>query len=152
MPAPLLRATRRIERFPGEGGWHFVPLPEIAPPTSAAFGMRTVRGSIDGVALARRKLMPRGDGTLFLPLPAVLRKRLRKAAGDTVDLELYDDRYGEEFVTAVRESLAAESAGLLECFDKLSPKQRDALLDWAYRPASEEEQVRRVLGMSTRMR
>ena len=87
-----------------------------------------------------------------LPIPAVLRKRLKKTAGETVALELYDDRYAQDFATAVRESLAAEGASLLARFEGLSPKHQDALLNWAYRPSNAEEQVRRVLAMSARVR
>ena len=151
-PMPLVSVTRVIERFPGRGGWHFVPVPEVAPPASAAFGMRTVRGSLDGVGFARRELMPRGDGTLFLPVSAALRRRLRKGEGDAVALVLYDDRYDGAFAEAVRESLAAEGGGVLAAFDALPPARREALLTWAYRPADAEEQVRRVLGLAGRIR
>jgi hypothetical protein len=64
-----------LEKIPGKGGWTYVVINEIAPDKRAKFGWVKVRGSIDDYELNQYKLMPMGNGKLFLPVRAEIRKK-----------------------------------------------------------------------------
>lgn len=80
-----------LEKFPGKGGWTFARIPEIKQDESKPFGWVTVKGSIDDVPFEKYKLMPMGNGQLFLPVNAALRKKIAKQAGDYITVSIYPD-------------------------------------------------------------
>lgn len=50
-----------------------------------------VKGTIDSYAFNQYKLMPMGNGRLFLPVKAEIRKKINKKEGDLVHVILYSD-------------------------------------------------------------
>ena len=78
----------RLKKFPGKGGWTYAEIPEIPQDRKAHFGWVRVNGSIDGYPLNKHKLMPMGNGTLFLPVKAAIRKKIGKEEGDHVQIIL----------------------------------------------------------------
>ncbi|GGS38841.1 MULTISPECIES: DUF1905 domain-containing protein [Actinokineospora] len=78
--------TAEIHRFPGPGGWHYVPVP---PETADHFapGMTRVAARIGATHWAT-SLLPKGDGTRFLALKAAVRKSEGLHEGDVVTVEL----------------------------------------------------------------
>jgi hypothetical protein len=91
MSQPIVNRICFLEKFPGKGGWTYALIPEIKPDPHAWFGWISVRGRIDDIELPRCKLMPKGDGQLFLPVNAAMRKKLKKQAGDEVHITLFTD-------------------------------------------------------------
>ena len=83
---PLVNATYLLQKFPGKGGWTYAAIPEIIQDKTKPFGWVTVRGSIDDYELKQYKLMPMGEGRLFLPVKAAVRKAIKKEAGDYVKI------------------------------------------------------------------
>ena len=73
-----------LEKFPGKGGWTFTRIPEIPQDKKAHFGWVKVRGTIDGYEIRKYHLMPMGNGTLFLPVKAEIRKHSKKKEGKFV--------------------------------------------------------------------
>ena len=69
-----------VELFPGPSGWHFV----AAPPEVSAACAEVAAGEYRW----HTSLMPKGDGSQFVPLDARAQKALRAEAGDTVVLRL----------------------------------------------------------------
>ncbi len=65
---PLIDANYLLEKIPGKGGWTYAAIPEIIQDKNTPFGWVTVRGFIDNYELKHYKLMPMGNGHLFLPL------------------------------------------------------------------------------------
>ena len=68
----------KLFRYPGKGGWTFVPVPErLAPPVTHGWGRTPVRASVDGhechTSVWRGK-----DGRTLLAVP----KHVRGAKGD----------------------------------------------------------------------
>lgn len=68
----------KLFRYPGTGGWTFVPVPErLAPPVTHGWGRTPVRASVDGhewdTSVWRGK-----DGRTLLSVP----KHVRGAKGD----------------------------------------------------------------------
>ncbi len=133
-----------IEKFEGKGGWTFVRVPQVAMDGSRPFGMVVVTGSIDHVALDRVKLMPYGDGTLFLPVNTKLRKALKKAAGEAVNLELRPDRESYVLPNELQECLAYESEQVQRAFNALSSESREAFAKWVYQAQRKSIQAERI--------
>jgi hypothetical protein len=50
-----------------------------------------VKGSIDSVELKNYRLIPMGNGTLFLPVKAEIRKKINKKEGDFIHVILFED-------------------------------------------------------------
>ncbi|MBL7732152.1 MAG: DUF1905 domain-containing protein [Chitinophagaceae bacterium] len=87
----LVNKKYLLKKFPGKGGWTYAEIPEIAQNKKNPFGWVRVKGSIDGIAISKYHLMPMGNGRLFLPVKASLRKQLKKGAGDYVAVILSPD-------------------------------------------------------------
>ncbi len=88
---PLVAKTYLLEKIPGKGGWTFARIPEVLQSKNTPFGWVKVKGSIDGVSFKKYHLMPMGNGHLFLPVKAEIRKKIKKQEGDYVDIVLYPD-------------------------------------------------------------
>ena len=88
---PLVDKQYKLERFQGKGGWTYARIPEIIQDKHAHFGWVKVRGSIDGFEIRKYHLMPMGNGRLFLPIKAEIRKKIGKKEGDTVHVILFVD-------------------------------------------------------------
>jgi Domain of unknown function (DUF1905) len=112
MGKPLVNKKYKLFKYPGKGGWIYAVIDEIAPNKKNRFGWVQVSGSVDGFALKRYKLMPMGNGKLFLPVRAEIRKAIGKKEGDTVQVILYADNSGieipEEFLLCLEDEPAAK--------------------------------------------
>ena len=105
-----------LERFAGKGGCTYARIPEILPDKQAHFGWVRVRGTIDSVEISKYHLMPMGNGFLFLPVKAAIRKKIAKQAGDKVHVVLYKDNFPAslpaELVACLRDEPMAYAAFL----------------------------------------
>jgi hypothetical protein len=88
---PLVNSEYLLKKFAGRGGWTYALLPEILPEKRFPFGWMRVSGKIDEYKLDQVKLMPFGDGTLFLPVKSAIRKEIKKEEGDRVRIILYKE-------------------------------------------------------------
>lgn len=114
--APLISNHYTLERFQAKGGWTYAYIPEVPPDPGVAFGWIRVTGTIDGVDLGLTRLMPMGQGRLFLPVKAAIQKKIRKKEGDRVHIVLFRDKapviIPEEFKTCLEDEPAALKAFL----------------------------------------
>ena len=78
MEQPLVNKKYKLQKYPGKGGWVYAIIEEITPDKRVKFGWVQVKGSIDAFELKRYKLMPMGNGKLFLPVRAEIRKAINK--------------------------------------------------------------------------
>jgi hypothetical protein len=78
METPLVNGDYLLQKFPGKGGWTYAAIPEILQNKKNPFGWVKVKGSVDGYELKQYKLMPMGEGRLFLPVKAAIRKKIKK--------------------------------------------------------------------------
>lgn len=141
---PLVNKKYLLEKFPGKGGWTFARIPEIAQDKKAHFGWVKVRGTIDGFEIKKYNLMPMGDGKLFLPVKAEIRKKIKKTEGDYVHVILYPDNepldVPEEMIICLQEEPEA-----LKYFKSLSEGEQLNYIKWIYSAKQEETKIDRLV-------
>lgn len=148
---PLVDKKYLLEKFPGKGGWTYAAIPEILQNKNKPFGWVTVKGSIDNYKLKQYKLMPMGNGQLFLPVKAQIRKKLKKAAGDFVHVILYPDESPVTTPQEILDCFEMESQATLDTFLSFTEGERKAYLDWIYGAKKEETKAERIAKMMVRL-
>jgi len=142
--APLVHQKYLLEKYPGKGGWTYAQIPEIPPDPHAHFGWVRVKGSIDGVELRGYHLMPMGNGKLFLPVKAAIRKKIKKEAGDWVEVILYPDPVSIEMPADFLLCLQ-ENPPLHTCFfQTLNETEQQAMIAEINAAQTEEEKIKRM--------
>lgn len=144
MSQPLNNKAYLLEEFPGKGGWTFAAIPEILPDKHAYFGWVRVKGTINRYELKGYHLMPMGNGQLFLPVKAEIRKKIRKQAGDWVQVILYADSTPQEVPNELLLCLQDEPAAY-EQFCKCTDGEKKAFVDWIYSAKTDEKKVERIV-------
>lgn len=144
---PLVNGEFLLHKYPGKGGWTYAALPEIPPDRKNPFGWRMVRGTIDGFELRQYKLMPMGDGKLFLPVRAEIRKKINKEAGDYVHVVLYADDSSFEVPMEILDCFEQEDTRLFQTFSAFSDSEKKAYIDWIYEAKTPDTRARRILEM-----
>ena len=147
----LVNADYLLQKFPGKGGWTYSDIPEILQNKKNPFGWVQVKGFIDAFEIKRYKLMPMGNGRLFLPVKAEIRKKIRKEAGDTVRIVLYADESKLDIPEEIIECFKTEPPKMYETFQSFAEGEQKAYLDWIYSAKTEETKARRIVGMMDRL-
>jgi len=79
----------KIERFETQGGWHFVPVPmELSIPLeylAIHFGFIAITAKV-GNSSWQTSLLPKGDGTHFIALPAKMRSKEKLSLGTEIEI------------------------------------------------------------------
>ena len=92
-----------------------------------------------------------GNGKLFLPVKASIRKQILKEAGDTVQIVLFLD---EDPLTTPQEILACfenEPPETLQTYNNLTEGERKAYLDWIFAAKTDRTRIDRILKMMARL-
>lgn len=144
--------TYLLKKFPGKGGWTYTEIPEIKPNTNMPFGWVQVSGWIDDYRLNKIKLMPMGNGNLFLAVKASIRKAIKKEAGDWVRVHLELDERDIEIPEEIIECLIIESNQPYQAFLALSNSNRKAYIDWIYEAKTEKTKLKRILEMLEKLK
>lgn len=124
---PLVSKVVLLEKFPGKGGWTYCRLPEIKPNRKNPFGWLRVKGTIDQFELQAYHLMPMGNGELFLPVRAEIRRQIRKKSGDFVNVTLFYDHEPLPVPEDLGNCLKDEPQTAKK-FDLLTTTQKDAAI------------------------
>lgn len=148
---PLIDEEYLLQKFPGKGGWTYAAIPEVLQNKKAPFGWVNVRGSIDDYPLKQYKLMPMGNGQLFLPVKAAIRKKINKGDGDYVKLVLYPDNSSLEIPDEILECFKNEPKQLFLTFRSFTEGKQKAYLDWIYDTKSDETKAARIIKMMDRL-
>lgn len=147
MKTPLINRTYPLEKFPGKGGWTFAVIPEIKPDPHAWFGWINVKGTIDNIELPRCKLMPKGDGQLFLPVNATIRKKLKKQAGDHVRIVFYSADDPPVLPEEMEACFDFEPPEARRAYNHLSADEQHALLKRINAAQSDDKRAQRIRKM-----
>jgi len=140
---PLINKQYTLEKFQGKGGWTFVQIPEIPQNKSNHFGWVKVKGSIDDYEIKKYHLMPMGNGKLFLPVKAEIRKKIKKHEGDIVRVILYPDDEAME-VPAEFTVCLKDDPGADQFFQSLSESEQKFYIEWIYSAKKEETKISRM--------
>lgn len=140
---PLVNKKYRLEKFHGRGGWTFARIPDIATDKKAPFGWVKVRGTIDDYEIKKYHLMPMGNGNLFLPVKAEIRKKIKKSEGDYVHVVLYPDNEPLEVPEEMLLCLQDEPAAL-KFFNSLSESEQKFYVEWIYSAKRSETKIDRL--------
>lgn len=144
MNSPLVDQQYLLQKYPGKGGWTYAAIPEILQDKNSPFGWVKVKGMIDDYALKHCKLMPMGNGLLFLPVKADIRKKIGKQAGDYVHVVLYADYdpvvVPEELIECLQDNPAA-----LKVFSFYPDSKKRSIVEWIYSARKEETRVERMV-------
>ncbi len=140
---PLVNKNYILEKFQGKGGWTFARIPEILQDKNAPFGWVKVRGTIDGFEIRKYHLMPIGNGSLFLPVKAEIRKKIKKAEGDTVHVILYSDNESLEIPEEMLLCLMDEPEALA-FFKTLTESEQKFYIQYVYSAKKEETKIDRL--------
>ena len=144
---PLINKDYLLFKTPGKGGWTFIEIPEIPMPKTS-FGMLKVKGFIDNYELSGIHLMPIGNGYIGLSVNAEIRKKIKKQAGDTVHLILFEDKTTEVIPDEFLLCLEYEEEAL-ERFKTYTNGQKKAFIDWIYAAKTEQTQAERIAKVIT---
>jgi hypothetical protein len=147
---PLVNKEYILERYPGKGGWTYARIPEILQDKKAPFGWVKVKGSIDGFEIRKYHLMPMGNGGLFLPVKAEIRKAIKKQEGDYVRVILYPDNEPLEVPEEMLLCLQDEPEAL-KFFNSLTESERKFYIQWVYSAKKEETKVDRLVKTINRL-
>ena len=143
MEKPLVNKKYPLEKYPGKGGWTFARIPEIPQDKKAHFGWVKVRGTIDGFEIRKYHLMPMGDGNLFLPVKAEIRKKIGKKEGDNVHIILYPDNepleVPEEMLLCLKDEPKA-----FKFFNSLTESEQKYYVQWVYSAKKDETKISRM--------
>jgi hypothetical protein len=140
----LVNKKYKLEKFHGKGGWTYARIPEILQDRKAYFGWVKVRGTVDGYEIRKYHLMPMGNGQLFLPVKAEIRKKIRKEEGDFVHVILYPDNEPLEVPEELLACLQDEPAAL-RFFNSLSESERKYYIQWVYSAKKVETKFDRLV-------
>jgi hypothetical protein len=144
MATPLINKKFLLHKYPGKGGWTYAVLPDIRAKGKKAFGWKKVKGTIDGVKIEKYHLMPMKGGTLFLPVKAEIRKKIKKEAGDYVHVILYPDTSVLEVPDEMLMCLQDEPRAL-KFFNSLSESERRLYIIWVYEAKKIETRTARLV-------
>jgi hypothetical protein len=147
---PLVNKKYLLEKFPGKGGWTFAKIPEIVKDKHAHFGWVRVKGTVDGYEIRAYHLMPMDNGSLFLPVKAEIRKKIKKQAGDYVHVTLYLDNLPTEIPEELKLCLQDEPK-LYETFLSFRDSERKAYIDWIYSAKKDATKIERMAKMIKRL-
>ena len=95
--------------------------------------------------------MPMGEGRLFLPVKAAIRKKIKKEAGDYVAIVIYADESPLEIPDEIIECFKHESPKTYDVFLSFTEGEQKAYLDWIYDAKTEETKAKRIISMMDRL-
>ena len=139
---PLVDKDYLLIKVGEKYAWTFAEIPEIPMPKTP-FGMMKVKGKIDDYEFSDTHLMPTGNGHVGLAIKSTIRKKIKKQAGDTVHITLYEDKtplvIPEELILCME-----DEDGTLEKFERYTDGQKKAFVDWINSAKTEQTQAERI--------
>ena len=144
--SPITDKNYLLEKFPGKGGWTYAIFPEIPMQKRFPFGMMKVKGHIDNYQLDNFKLMPFGNGLLFLPVNAKIRKAIKKEAGDQVHIQLFEDERPQGIPDEIMDCLK-DAPKALTRFLKLPDWEQKLYIESVLDAKKQDTQVERIVRM-----
>lgn len=140
---PLVDSDYLLEKFEGKGGWTYAIIPEVLQDKHAPFGWVRVKGYIDDYQLNNYRLMPMGNGKLFLPVRAEIRKKIGKKQGDSIHVVLFADDDPISLPEELKLCFEVEKDAF-QIFQDLKEGEQKALSDWINAARDDMEKIDRI--------
>ncbi|MEB2783196.1 YdeI/OmpD-associated family protein [Algoriphagus persicinus] len=140
----LVEGEFLLERFQGKGGWTFVKFPKEIMPSSKAFGMMKVSGSVDNFSFEGKHLMPMGNGYIFLPVAKPIRTKIGKDEGDRVLIRLYKEEIPDQIPEELIDCLK-DDPGKFDLFVALSKSGQKQWIQYIYSSDNIEDRSNRII-------
>ncbi|PZX46991.1 DUF1905 domain-containing protein [Algoriphagus chordae] len=140
----LVEGNYLLERFQGKGGWTFVKFPKEIMPSSKAFGMMKVSGTLDNHSFEGKHLMPMGNGFIFLPVAKPIRTKIGKEEGDVVHVNLYQEEIPDQVPQELIDCLK-DDPGKFELFEQLSEPEKKQWVEYIYSSDKIEDKSDRII-------
>lgn len=146
----MIHLKAEIERFETNGektGWSYVFIPNAIANQIKPGERRSIRvkGTIDQVEINGIGLMPMGEGDFIMALNKELRKKLRKEAGDKVELYLsFDADFKIEMPDDLEICLADEEV-LLKQFLSMPKSHQNYFINWLNTAKTEVTRTKRLV-------
>lgn len=140
----IVDGTFKIEKFSSKGGWTYVLFPHLEPNKKAPFGWRNVFGTIDNLVIENYNLQPFGNGQLFLPLNAQIRKSLKKDVGENVTIKLFETKLTIEDIAEIVNCFKTDEKAFSR-WQKMSDANKSKTLHHIFRAKNEDEKAQRIL-------
>ena len=148
---PIVNREYLLEKLPGKGGWTYARIPEVKQSKHSPFGWVQVSGAIDQYVFEKLKLMPMGNGQLFLPVKAAIRKFIGKRAGDVVKIRLYLDHTALTIPNEILACFQQEPESIYQTFKSFADSEKKAYLDWIFSAKTDDTRIRRIVAMMERL-
>ncbi|WP_291912203.1 YdeI/OmpD-associated family protein [Chitinophaga sp. CB10] len=142
---PLIDKKKLLERWEGKYAWTYISLPEIEKDPRQHFGMRKVRGTIDGFEIPPCNLLPAKGGHMILSVNAAIRKMIKKEAGATVHLVLFPDGEqpqevaAQDFIDCLHDEPAA-----LAAYNAMTAAEKKKCLEWLMEVTVTDTRIQRM--------
>lgn len=141
---PFIENDYLLQKFGGKGGWTYALIPEVSKEKRFPFGLKKVSGSIDNFKLENCTLMPFGNGQLFLPVKAEIRKSIKKEAGDWVRITLFGEESPEVIPGDILECLK-EAPNAYKRFKELSDLEQKEEIDAIMEAKRQDTKVEKIV-------
>jgi len=150
MEQPIIDQLILLKKFPGKGGWTYAHIPGLSSKKGESFGMHKLKAIIDEHEIGQLSLMPLGNGELFFPVKAEIRKVIGKEAGATIRVRLYtlekEFNIQEEFMLCLSDEPDAERNYRL-----LNDTEKQKYLQWIADASSTDLRIERIAEAVTRI-
>lgn len=140
---PLVDKKYLLEKFQGKGSWTFARISEIMQNQNTPFGWVRVRGTIDDFEISNYNLQPMGNGNLFLPVKAEIRKKINKKEGDFIHITLFADNLPTEIPEELKLCLTDEP-NAYETFLTYTTAEQKTFIQWIYAVKTDIIKVERI--------
>ncbi|MDB5230326.1 MAG: hypothetical protein JWN76_1131 [Chitinophagaceae bacterium] len=146
----MVRFTAILEKFKDKGektGWTYIEVPakiahKIKPDTKVAY---RIKGKLDDYEFNGASLVPMGGGDFILAVNAAMRTRIRKVKGDTVKVQLEEDKdFSIKPPAELLECLKDEPEATEFFFKKLPGSHRNYYINWINSAKTEPTRTKRI--------
>lgn len=144
----MVKFTVEILRFQKKGektGWTFIEIPvdiaeKIKPGTKKSF---RVKGKLDQHSIKGVAILPMGEGNFIMALNAAMRKAIKKEDGDTLSVQLQEDKDPIEMDADLMACLEEDPEALKQ-FDSLTPGHRNYFSKWIESAKTQPTKAKRI--------
>lgn len=140
--------TTKLEKFGAQGektGWTYIEIPakiaaKIKPGQKKSF---RIKGKIDNYPFKGGSTLPMGGGDFIFAINATIRKKIKKFKGDTVIVQIEEDKAPVKFSKNLLDCLA-EDKKANACWDKIPNSHKNYYSKWVETAKTDATKAKRI--------